>query len=209
MNHSQFLINGEEVVWKGKPSLHRFFCKADALIIPMFLLMLFADAAFLCVLIPIDNKSLGVRVFLMAALLLLCYILYGLVFRFIFKMYQKKASRYYITNKRVIVIQRDQIYDFPVFKAAKLAQVTECNKKGIGTIYLSRKKTFSDLADNTGMDFGLYRWRMSGLLRPLLPPKALAFYDIKDCKRVLKLLRHVKDLDENENMSSAHDRPCC
>ena len=157
----------------------------------MFLLMLFADVAYLYVLIPIVNKTLGVKVLLMVALVLLCYILYGLVFRFIFKMHQKKTSCYYITNKRVIVVQRDQIYDFPVLKAAKLARVTECNKKGIGTIYLSRKKTFSDLADNTGMDFGLYRWRMSGLLRPMLPPKAVAFYDIEDCENVLKLLKHM------------------
>lgn len=201
MRRFQFLTSRERVLWRGKPSLQRHFCKADAILIPMFLLLTLGYMAFLMAFFSVMDKSPETWFLMGFNLLLLCYALYGLVFRFVIKARKKKENRYYITNKRVIVIQGKCFYDFPVLKAAKIAQIAECNRKGIGTIHLSRRREFSDMMyDNTGMDFDrLYQWRVSPLLRPLLPPKPLAFFDVKDCKRVLKRLRRVRDLDQNYN----------
>lgn len=196
MNTLHFLKKDERVLWRGRPSLQRRFCRADIMLFPIFIPMLIFSFYMLYGSIAEIKDSPGIIIFVVGDALFCCVSMYGVFFRFLYKARKKKRTRYYITNKRVIVLQGKKIYDFPVSKAAKIAEVTEKNKKGIGTIYLDRKWSLFDMGDNTGLDFGgdtLYRWRFSVFMKPLAPTQAMAFFDIRNCERVLKLLRHIAD----------------
>lgn len=187
-----FLRQDEKLLWKGRPSNDRKFCKADYILIPTFALMLIVTCIAFVFSVRQVKSDTTIIPFLLVDTLMALICLYGLIFRFLRKNYMKKKCRYYITTERVIVVRKGRLRDFNIRDAAHVARVTEKNRRGIGTIYLNQRWTLSNLYDNTGLDFDfLYgdgprrRWGLP------LRAEPLAFFDVNDCEYVLKTLKQA------------------
>ena len=187
-----FLRKDEKLLWKGQPSNDRKFCKADYFLIPTFALMLAVIYVIFVFAVRRSKLDATLIPFLLADALMALLCLYGLIFRFLRKNYIKKRCRYYITTERVIVVRKGRLRDLHIGDAARVARVTEKNRRGIGTIYLNQRWTLSNLYDNTGLDFDFFygdgtqrRWGLPLRVEPL------AFFDVSHCEDVLKTLKQA------------------
>lgn len=133
------LDKDESLLWEGKPDPSKLFSKQDAVCVPFSIL--FCGMLFIMIplwKLPVVFQSLNDQFPSIAARLLLGGIFtffivqsyYSLFGRFIYKYWLLKRTQYFVTSKRVIVIQGKRILDQPFSEM-------NCIYKEKNTIYFS------------------------------------------------------------------------
>lgn len=179
------LAEGERLVWTGTPCEYKDYGRIDRVLLPISYLML-TLSAFFAALVMFSIQRLGFQLWHVASLLLLVPVLalsaYSVFFRFLLKRRNKTDFAYGVTSMgRVLICDHaeERTYAFSPEQLTHAA-VTETDKHGAGTIYLSPKRP-GHMLDNTGLEFLGQRNGMH-----------IALYDIPDCEKVFKMIRPKK-----------------
>lgn len=92
------LLEGEEILWMGKPVMWKLFTSHDWLLIPFgFIQLLF----FRLWLSQTPDNDLLMRIILTVAII---YDLYLIIGRFFYKTWRKKYTNYVVTNRRLLIL---------------------------------------------------------------------------------------------------------
>ena len=176
------LREGEELVWTGVPCEDKEYNRADRVLMPVSLVALAVSTLFAVSLVVSIVRG-GFSAYHIVACLLLIALgglsVYCWFLRFAAKRRIKSDLIYGVTNFHRVIIKDQGTHEVFEYDERELrkAFVSECDKHGIGTIYLHETDR-GNLLDNTGLD-------ILGLNTGLHE----ALFDIPDCKKVLKLIR--------------------
>lgn len=177
------LLKHERVLWIGQPKPTALFTKEDIFLIP-FSILWGGFAIYWEIIIFFSKDDNGNRSPLIFILLGLPFALFGFytIFgRFIYKVWSKRNTFYAITNKRIIVLNKNKA----VLQTTEIRSIPSIKKiigpNGVGTVKFGKTKIKPAL-ENTGMDF----------LDPFINNRVLAFYDIPDVNKVYKIVHKLK-----------------
>ena len=176
------LREGEELIWTGAPCEDKDCGRIDRLLLPFSLVGLILSTLFAVTLV-LSVIRRGFALYHIAGLALLLILggfsVYSYFLRFGAKRRAKADLVYGVTNQGRVLI-RDQagrrMYEYEGSQL-KGAYISEVDRRGVGTIYL-KKKRLGNLLDNTGLDF-----------LGLANGARMALYDVPDCKKVLRLIK--------------------
>ena len=179
------LREGEELIWTGCPQESKECCWMDRFLIPISGLMLALSTLFGTLSVHSILQS-GFQMHHVFQLLLFLLggglSVYGYFLRFWFKRQMKGDLVYGLTNQRRLFIRDDGDQQLFIYENDDLlnAHITECDRRGVGTIYIVPTGA-NNLLDNTGLDF-------------LADQNAAQFalFDVPDCEHVLELLLNEK-----------------
>ncbi len=183
-----YLRDGETLLWSGIPIANIYFTPWDAVIVPFGLLCLW----FLTKGSFSGNVDFGGIIFI-------AIIFYLTIGRFLTKYYDKKRTRYYLTNERIIIfnISNDEIVQEQDIKSvSRIAK--KVNRKGIGRIEFGKMSITQLTGGNSGLDFfartKLHKkfTKMNSFFdeggEKIIP----VFYDIKDVEYVYELVNKLR-----------------
>lgn len=176
------LLEGETIVWTGAPCEDKDYNKVDRILLPISLISLIVSALFAATVIFSIVRTGFVPSHIAALLLVLLlggFSIYSYFFRFAVKRRAKADLVYGVTSLGRVLIREEGRRKMTEFGPDQLADasITEVDKHGVGTIYLTPKR-FSNWLDNTGLDF-----------LSMSKGRRQALFDVADCKKVLKLIR--------------------
>ena len=176
------LRQGEELIWTGAPCEDKDCGRIDCVLLPVALVGLILSALFAVTLaVSIARGGFALRHLAALALLLVVggFSVYSYFLRFAAKRRAKADLVYGVTSQGRVLI-RDQagrrMYEYEG-RQLKDAYISEVDRRGVGTIYLEKKR-LGNLLDNTGLDF---LGSANGA--------RIALFDVPDCKKVLKLIK--------------------
>ncbi len=188
------LLEGEKIIWKGKPNSKVLFTSSDIFLVPFSLLWggfaifgesmvlgvgLFSDKAPAVAIIPFALFGIP---FVLAGL----YLIFG---RFIYKKKKKERTIYAVTNKRILAITNMFGKNIQAEYIDKIPSINISEKNdGNGTIKLGNSHFATGMYENTGMDF------LSGFYGK----NPLALYDIDDVKKVYNQLNILRNNINNK-----------
>lgn len=178
---NKHLLNGETVLWTGRPDPAVNFTKVDRYLVPFYLVF----AAFVTVMIVTVANGARLRgggEFPLFILIIFAgAALYSLVGRFFVKRWLKSRITYAITSRRAIVLKGSALSDSPV---AGVSYTESTSNRGHVDVSFGRRSTrrrFGDVdLDNTGMDF--LPSRLAGV----------AFFDVADSVPLLAAIKAAR-----------------
>lgn len=174
------LLQGEKILWLGRPDPNALFSSADTFMIPFSLLWggfaFFWEATVFFTPAPFFFKLFGIPFVLMGL-----YFIFG---RFIYKKMRKEKTYYAVTDKRVIILSN--LFSKHL-EAAFINTIPTMNKSikgnGSGTIVFGNPNMFASWYGNTGLEFfGMYY----GVNVP-------TFYDVTEANRVYDMVNELRN----------------
>ncbi len=186
------LVRNETIQWEGFPNPSILFNVWDCIYIPIGLLCLFP----LLLELWLGDIDLGGFIFLLPII----YFAFG---RFIVKYFNKKNTRYYITNKRIIIFNENAgaiKNELDINNISKLKK--RVSRNGIGSIEFGNIPFSQATGGNSGMDFVAHMKIQKIFGRdPLLHGQAYewipVFYDIDDVDSVFELVNQIRNKAAN------------
>jgi len=183
------LLNGESILWSGKPETSVIFSRSDIFLVPFSLMWggfalfwEFLALGFYKPTNPANRPPIIFPLFGIPFVLIGLYMIFG---RFIYKYLKKKSTYYAVTDKRVLSLSTLGQKSVQAMDISRIPSVNKSvGRNGIGIL------VFGDSAGqyaNTGM--GFFPNRSYG-------GPSVVFYDIKDCDDVY---RRVSDLIEKKS----------
>lgn len=176
---NELLLN-ENIIWQGTPSLSKTFTKSDIFLVP-FSIFWGGFAIFWFIAATTAGGMFGL--FGIPFVIVGLYFIFG---RFIVKKAVKRKTIYAITDIRVLIIRINSSGIKKSVSSAAIRTISSesnsCDKNGIGTIIFGSPPYWHTIYLNTGMDF------FSGNLQNGI----IAFFDIEDCEKVIKIYRDLK-----------------
>ncbi len=171
------LLKEEKMLWCGQPDTSVVFTKADIFFIPFsilwggfailwFIIAIIEKAPFFFILWGIPFVAIGF------------YFIFG---RFVYKKKKKERTYYAITNKRILILSKNEI------EGAYINTIPVINKtihkSGMGTIRFGNADIFSSMYGNAGMDFfGSFYYK-----------GAPVFYDVKEAQKVYDIVNDIRN----------------
>lgn len=122
-----YLLDGEHIVWKGKPGKGNLLTSADIFLIPFSIV--WCGFAFFWEFMALDGGPSFFALFGLPFIILGLYFVFG---RFIHMAYLRKRTQYVITNQKIIRKRGSKI-DMLSIKNIPTVQV-KLHKEGYGTI---------------------------------------------------------------------------
>lgn len=177
---SKELLPNENILWLGKPSLKKNFTKIDFFLVP-FGLFWGGFAVFWFIAASIAGGAFSL--FGLPFVIIGVYITFG---RFYIKIKNKKNTYYVITNMRILIVKSNADGIKKNFTTVDIKSIpsesVSCDKKGFGTIIFGVVPFARLMYLNTGMDF----------LAGVCNTDIVAFFDIDECEKVLRIYRNAK-----------------
>lgn len=190
----QHLLNGENVLWSGKPDNKKIFTIEDILLIPfsyIFLIVaLFMELIGLVMLFDPEgslqknsSRGLGGVLSLIGIIFILC-MYYLAIGRFIVKKRYKESVIYVVTDKRVLILSnygtRKKVIEESIDKITNI--YISVNKFGNGTL------KFGEIISPNKFLIS------SPFIEPFMFPieEIPVFYDIDDAEKVYTLVNSIK-----------------
>jgi len=141
------LQKDEKILWCGQPELSMLFTKRDAFLIPFSVMWggfaIFWEASVIRGGAPFFFALWGIP-FVVIGL----YLIFG---RFFYKNEKKKHTHYAVTDKRLLIISKDNLQEVYINTIPAINKTIGAN--GIGTIQFGNPNVYSTMYANTGMDF--------------------------------------------------------
>ena len=181
MNETKFnneLLEGEKILWSGKPEEGILFKKADIFLIPFSLLWggftIFWEISVLRINAPLFFSLFGIPFVLFG--------LYLMIGRFFYKKHKKRNTYYAITDQRVLILTA---LKNKRLKSIFIKNIPTINKNiksnGYGSIKFGNSSIFTSMYENTGL--GIFGYENKNII---------AFYDIREVNEVYKLVNNLK-----------------
>ena len=176
------LLEGEEILWTGRPEPSVVLAGADVAVIPVTIwlgsLAIYAGTSLLRRL-PGASAPSEILVPLVGGIPFLLVGFYLALGRFIFKVWRKKRTYYAVTNLRVLALTKIRGRRL---MALYLEEIPALNKSvrpdGIGTVFFARSPFIASWCGNTGMNCS------TGFDRK----DFMAFYDVRGAGSVYGLV---------------------
>ena len=171
------LLKDEKILWSGQPDTSIIFTKMDAFLVP-FSIMWGGFAVFWELSVIVSGAPFFFMLWGIPFVLVGLYFIFG---RFIYKKKKKENTHYAVTNKRVLILSKND------FQESYIDTIPAFNKTikhdGIGTIKFGNSNIFSSMYANTGLDFfGLFYGK-----------DVPTFYDIKEAQRVYDMVINMRN----------------
>jgi hypothetical protein len=169
------LLNGEQVLWTGRPAAGVLLTARDAFLIPFSLLW----CGFVVFWI-VGVVASGGGPFALFGVAFLCFGLFFSVGRFALDAWLRRGTRYGLTNKRVLILRTSPTLNFTAVNLDRLpeAQINE-RADGRGTVRFGQQQSL----------FGFGRTGLS-IWTPSLDPTP-QFLAIPDARRVFDLAQRA------------------
>lgn len=170
-------LQDEKVLWKGCPDTSVHFTSVDLFYVPLnIIFMWFVLKDFV-----IDGFDVFGIPFILAGL-------YDLVGRFFLKQFRKGRTVYYVTDKRIIILDKSKN---KILQEQDIKLIRHINKNvrrsGIGTVEFGNQTIIQLLGGNTGMDI-LEKTNFYETGEKRVP----IFYDIENAEDVYMLVNKLK-----------------
>jgi len=188
-----YLMQGENILWFGKPDPSVLLSRGDIFMIPFSLLWggfaIFWEALALGAASGSGAKGAPPPLFALFGVPFVLVGLYMIFGRFIYKRWRKTNTYYAVTDKRVLVLTKLWRSDLQAIRIGVIPTLNlSVGRDGRGTIVFGNTSYASTYA-NSGMDFfgGFYG------------SQAPAFYDIKDAREVHDLVNKLMNEPEDQH----------
>ena len=171
----------EKIVWQGRPLATRIFTKNDLYLIPINIFFIWS--------VLNTYLNYGLDLILAMFFVLVFYLAIG---RYIHKYFKKKDTIYYITDKRVVIIDDRHKKMLQEMEYSKIKKIEKSiGKNGIGNLTFGTPTTLQMFQGDTGFE----AYRRPNWSEPSGPTPA--FYGIEDCETVYQLVCELKNTSIN------------
>jgi hypothetical protein len=194
------LLEGEKILWTGRPETSVIFTKKDWYMVPISLL--FIGFIILWVWALISFTGLNIKLLMDPGILMLFvvggyFMIYGWNFtfgRFARKKNIKKRTYYAVTNKRVLVLINTSKR---IIQEKQLNKITTIDKNirpdGIGSLVFGEPElNWIGKVSLRSEDIKIYRNSGLEFLQAQYGTDAPGFYDIKDAQKVYDLVEGLR-----------------
>ncbi len=183
----EHLLDGEEIVWTGRPDASVNFDRRDLALIPFSIVWagfaIFATAGFINGYIETVGTGGQAGSFLVLGAMFSLLGLYLLVGRFFYKRWDKRRTYYALTDALVLILKTATTRPLSAVPWDKVPAIGKAQGfVGTGTVTFAETGWWKTDTGNTGLEFFTLRPRR----------KVTAFYDIAEVDRVYDLATRLR-----------------
>ena len=162
------LLSGETIIWEGRPDGGFIFRPIEAFLVP-FSLMWAGFAVFWNVTVWMTDANLAFKLFGLPFLIAALYITVG---RFLIDMHFRKATTYFVTNRRVLIARGWHLKSLDIKRLPSLELVEKPD--GSGTIRFGAAVGLFSGANS----FGIWQPTFDATPQFIRVPRVRSIYDL-------------------------------